>query len=109
VGACIAYRLPDGRWGAAVAVKARPGWAGYNFIKVLHYRDREKPLMRIFEARRWLIYLSDPLVIQLADSVVKNSPGDYEQIGILKLLPQDDYTYYQIMMGDIGTIVADMF
>jgi hypothetical protein len=108
-GACVAFQFPDGRWGAVVAMKARPGWAGFNFIKVLKYRAAEKPPMEVFEARQWLSdSTGDPFVMQLSADHVQKSPGVYEQVGMLQLRAEDDYNYYEIAMGDVGTIVAKM-
>jgi hypothetical protein len=115
-GACVAFRFPDGRWGAFVAMKAVAGWGHSNFIKLLDYRAAEKPTMAVFIAARWLHARAgagraeDPMVIPLMGKTVKAAPQDYEQIGRIKLARDNDYESYNFILGsDLGKIVAQAF
>ena len=55
-GDCLAVRLPDGRYAAALVLVADHSHVehGLNLIGVLDYLSPEKPLLDDFRARRWL-------------------------------------------------------
>jgi hypothetical protein len=115
-GTCVAFRFPDGRWGAAVAMKSSSGWGAFCFMKVLNYRSADPPTIDVFEQRDWLYARlpngkrsDDPFVMPLRGSTVEQDPGDYRVVGVMKLRPEDDYNFYTMHQGNLGMIVADFF
>ena len=53
-GDCLALRLNDGAYGAAIVLAARRSEEGANLIGVLHFRAASPPGAVVFERREWL-------------------------------------------------------
>jgi len=55
-GVCLAVRLPDGDYGAAIVLAADNSHKteGMNLIGLLHYKNSEKPRLEVFQSRKWL-------------------------------------------------------
>lgn len=51
-GECLAVRLSDGDWGAALVIAARKT---YNLIGTLRFKGPERPDLSVFTQREWLV------------------------------------------------------
>src|SRR5439155_5143226 len=64
-GTCLAFRLPNGEWGAAIVLAADNTHkaAGKNWVAVLDWKGPELPTSEAFERRNWLtqVFRQSPL------------------------------------------------
>jgi hypothetical protein len=64
-GDCLALRLSDGDWGAALVLKDPPeesgagDTGGVNLVGLLNYKSRTRPDLAVFRGRRWLKFIDD--------------------------------------------------
>lgn len=103
VGDCVAFRLPDGKWGAALVTYAEPPnddpWTetyGVNIVAALRYHARERPRLEHFTKQEWVVMTFEkwcrgkPLAFQIVSAAMRRTPTEsYELVGRITV-PVDD-------------------
>jgi hypothetical protein len=103
-GDCLAIRLSDGGWGAALVLKDPPESAragadtgGVNLVGLLEYKSRTKPDLAVFRGRRWLKFTDDVrrgerCVYNVVAQGHANLKDDIEVVANIPLLGRDPAT-----------------
>jgi hypothetical protein len=103
-GDCIAIRLSDGEYGAAIVTacppeESRPGadTYGINVVAQLRYKSPEKPTPEVFERREWLRvnhhgWRDEPNVVNVMSLRFRGVRGQFEVVGSTRIRAEDPKT-----------------
>ena len=108
-GACLAFRLEDGDYGAALVLAADTSHKteGMNLVATLKYKQPEMPGLEVFEAREWLVlthhaWKGKPDISWCLARFHKRDGKNLEVVGVIPLIPSDPKTAGTYSGWDMG-------